>query len=69
MVAEDHEFSEEEDENIVAAAKATGTADEALMAMLKDLRKKEAKKHNVLYVCGFPRSIFGRYGTKISNFY
>ena len=47
MVAEDHEFSEEEDENIVAAAKATGTADEALMAMLKDLRKKEAKKHNV----------------------
>ena len=47
MVAEDHEFSEEEDENIIAAAKSTGTADEALMAMLKDLRKKEAKKHNV----------------------
>ena len=47
MVAEDHEFSEEEDENIIAAAKATGTADEALMAMLKDLRKKEAKKQNV----------------------
>ncbi len=47
MVAEDHEFSEEEDENIIAAAKSTGTADEALMVMLKDLRKKEAKKHNV----------------------
>ena len=47
MVAEDHEFSEEEDENIIAAAKSTGTADEALMLMLKDLRKKEAKKHNV----------------------
>ena len=47
MVAEDHEFSEEEDENIIAAAKATGTADVILMSMLKDLRKKEAKKHNV----------------------
>ncbi len=47
MVAEDHEFSEEEDDNIIAAAKSTGIADEALMAMLKDLRKKEAKKHNV----------------------
>jgi len=47
MVAEDHEFSEEEDENIIAAAKATGTADAVLMSMLKDLRKKEAKKHNV----------------------
>jgi ATP-dependent DNA helicase RecQ len=47
MVAEDHEFSEEEDENIIAAAKATGTADAILMSMLKDLRKKEAKKHNV----------------------
>ena len=47
MVAEDHEFSEEEDENIIAAAKATGTADAVLMSMLRDLRKKEAKKHNV----------------------
>jgi len=47
MVAEDHEFSEEEDENIIAAAKATGTADEVLMSMLRDLRKKEAKKHDV----------------------
>jgi ATP-dependent DNA helicase RecQ len=47
MVAEDHEFSEEEDENIIAAAKATGTADAVLMSMLKDLRKKEAKKHNI----------------------
>ena len=47
MVAEDHEFSEEEDENIVSAAKSSGSADEALMTMLKELRKREAKKHGV----------------------
>ena len=29
------------------AAKSSGTADEALMAMLRDLRKKEAKKLGV----------------------
>ncbi len=47
MMSEDHEYSEEEDENIVMAQKSSGTADEALMAMLKDLRKKEAKKLGV----------------------
>ncbi|WMW77351.1 DNA helicase RecQ [Flavobacterium sp. 20NA77.7] len=47
LMTEDHEYSEEEDEAIVLASKATGTADEALMAMLKDLRKTEAKKHGV----------------------
>jgi ATP-dependent DNA helicase RecQ len=47
MMTEDHEYSEEEDDAIVAASKSTGTADEALMAMLKDLRKKEAKKLSV----------------------
>lgn len=47
LMTEDHEYSEEEDDAIVLASKATGTADEALMAMLKDLRKKEAKKHGV----------------------
>jgi ATP-dependent DNA helicase RecQ len=47
MMTADHEYSEEEDEAIVTASKATGTADEALMAMLKDLRKKEAKKIGV----------------------
>lgn len=36
----------EEDETIVTAAKSSGTADEALMAMLRDLRK-EAKKLGV----------------------
>ena len=44
MMSEDHEYNEEEDEAIVTAAKSSGTADEALMAMLRDLRKKEAKK-------------------------
>ena len=47
MMTEDHEFNEEEDDTIVSASKSSGTADEALMAMLKDLRKKEAKKHGV----------------------
>lgn len=47
MMSEDHEYNEEEDEAIVTASKSTGTADEALMAMLRDLRKKEAKKLGV----------------------
>ena len=47
MMSEDHEYNEEEDEAIVTAAKSTGTADEALMTMLRDLRKKEAKKLSV----------------------
>jgi ATP-dependent DNA helicase RecQ len=44
MMSEDHEYNEEEDEAIVTAAKSSGTADEALMGMLRDLRKKVAKK-------------------------
>lgn len=47
LMSEDHEYSEAEDENIVTASKSSGTADEALMAMLKDLRKKVAKKLGV----------------------
>ncbi len=47
MMSEDHEYNEDEDEAIVTAAKSTGTADEALMSMLRDLRKKEAKKLGV----------------------
>jgi ATP-dependent DNA helicase RecQ len=47
LMSEDHEYSEAEDDAIVTAAKSTGTADEALMAMLRDLRKKEAKKLGV----------------------
>ena len=44
MMSEDHEYNESEDDAIVTAAKTSGTADEALMAMLRDLRKKVAKK-------------------------
>lgn len=47
MMSEDHEYNESEDENIVTGGKSSGTADEALMAMLRDLRKKVAKKLGV----------------------
>jgi ATP-dependent DNA helicase RecQ len=47
MMSEDHEYTEAEDEAIVSAGKSTGTADEALMVMLRDLRKKVAKKLGV----------------------
>lgn len=47
MMSEDHEYSETEDEAVVTASKSSGTADEALMAMLRDLRKKVAKKLGV----------------------
>jgi ATP-dependent DNA helicase RecQ len=47
MMSEDHEYNESEDEAIVTAAKGSGVADEALMGMLRDLRKKVAKKLGV----------------------
>lgn len=47
MMSEDHEYNEDEDEAIVTASKSSGTADEALMVMLRDLRKKVAKKLGV----------------------
>ena len=47
MMSEDHEYNEAEDDAIVTAAKSTGTADEILMGMLRDLRKKVAKKLGV----------------------
>ncbi|RTY92238.1 DNA helicase RecQ [Flavobacterium sp. GT3R68] len=47
MMSEDHEYNETEDEAIVTASKSSGTADEALMNMLRDLRKKVAKKLGV----------------------
>lgn len=47
MMSEDHEYNELEDEAIVTAAKGTGVADEVLMGMLRDLRKKVAKKLGV----------------------
>ncbi|HEX8577333.1 MAG TPA: RecQ family ATP-dependent DNA helicase, partial [Flavobacterium sp.] len=47
LMSEDHEYNETEDEAIVTAAKSSGVADEALMSMLRDLRKKVAKKLGV----------------------
>jgi len=47
MMSEDHEYNESEDEAIITASKATGVADEVLMGMLRDLRKKVAKKLGV----------------------
>ncbi|MCC9071672.1 DNA helicase RecQ [Flavobacterium sp. F-65] len=47
MMSEDHEYNENEDEAIVTASKSGGTADEVLMGMLRELRKKVAKKLGV----------------------
>ncbi|MFV7236123.1 DNA helicase RecQ [Flavobacterium sp. ZB4R12] len=47
MMSEDHEYNESEDEAIVTASKSTGAVDEVLMGMLRDLRKKVAKKLGV----------------------
>ncbi len=47
LMSEDHEYSETEDEAIVSASKISGTADEVLMSMLRELRKKVAKKLGV----------------------
>jgi len=47
LMTEDHDFSESDDEATVTASKSSGTADETLMGMLRDLRKKVAKKLGV----------------------
>jgi len=47
LMSEDHEYNDAEDDAIVTASKSSGTADEALMSMLRDLRKKVAKKLGV----------------------
>ena len=47
LMSEDHEYGDEDDNSIVTAAKSSGTADEALMVMLKELRKKVAKRLGV----------------------
>jgi ATP-dependent DNA helicase RecQ len=44
MMSEDHEYNDQEDATIVTSTRVTATADEALMTMLRDLRKKVAKK-------------------------
>ena len=48
MMTEDHDFGDANDGNIVTASKGSGAvADQQLMNMLKDLRKKVAKKLGV----------------------
>ncbi|MDT0540785.1 RecQ family ATP-dependent DNA helicase [Croceitalea sp. P059] len=48
MMTKDHVYSPENDDAIVTAAKsAGGVADEKLLRLLKDLRKKESKKNDV----------------------
>lgn len=47
MMTEDHDYTDADDDSLVVAGKSSGTADEALMAMLRDLRKKVAKKLGV----------------------
>jgi ATP-dependent DNA helicase RecQ len=47
MMSEDHDYEEIDEETTVTAAKSSGVADEVLTGMLKDLRKKVAKKLGV----------------------
>ncbi|MGB5238508.1 MAG: ATP-dependent DNA helicase RecQ, partial [Flavobacteriaceae bacterium] len=48
MMAKDHVYNEATDNAIVKAARSSGgAADERLLKQLKDLRKKEAQKHDV----------------------
>lgn len=48
LMAEDHVFDEGSDDGIITNAKTSGiSADEKLMSMLKDLRKRNAKKLGV----------------------
>ncbi len=47
-MTKDHVYDEEHDDSIITAGKSGGgAADEKLLSLLKDLRKKEAKKHGV----------------------
>lgn len=46
-ITEDNDFEEEEDDEILLRSSGAGAVDPALFSMLKDLRKKEAKKHDV----------------------
>ncbi|SHG91834.1 DNA helicase RecQ [Flavobacterium defluvii] len=47
MMSEDHEYTEADDETVVTGSKASGTSDEVLTGMLRELRKKVAKKLGV----------------------
>jgi len=47
MMTEDHDYDQEADETIITNSRASNVADEVLVAMLKDLRKKVAKRMEV----------------------
>ena len=47
MMSEDHEYSDKDDEATVTSTKSSAVSDEVLMGMLRDLRKKVAKKLGV----------------------
>lgn len=47
LMSEDHVYNETEDEATVTASKSAATSDEVLMGMLRELRKKVAKKLGV----------------------
>ena len=47
MMTEDHNYETTNDETIITNAKASNVSDEVLVSMLKDLRRKVAKKMNV----------------------
>src|SRR5690606_25712201 len=47
MMTEDHNYDDSKDENIIINAKSSNVADEILVSMLKDLRRKVAKKMEV----------------------
>lgn len=47
MMTEDHDFTDTEDDTTVTTSKGGAVADEVLISMLKDLRKKVAKKLSV----------------------
>ena len=70
MMAEDHVFDESSNDGIITNSKGGGAvADEKLMTMLKDLRKRNAKTYRCTAICNFSRPFSRRYGFKIPCFY
>lgn len=44
MASEDHKYTEKSDDSVIVNSKSSSVADEVLISMLKDLRKRVAKK-------------------------
>jgi len=47
MLVQDHDYEEEEDDEVYSGAHKTSTADKTLFSMLKDLRKEISRKENL----------------------